>query len=236
MRPRSSSPSVVRLAALAVSVVVAAAACGGSSSLEPSSGSSPEAASSPAASAPAVPSSTASGSDGAAPSASSEALASTAPLDCSALVKTPEQTEGPYYKAGSPERSDLREPGMPGTTLVVSGYVVTADCTPVAGAVIDVWQADSTGTYDNAGYTLRGHLSSGADGSYSFTTVVPGIYPGRTEHIHVKVTPPEGATLTTQLYFPGVDQNEADGIFDPATLLAITETADGLAGTYDFVL
>jgi protocatechuate 3,4-dioxygenase beta subunit len=66
--------------------------------------------------------------------------------------------------------------------------------------------------------------------------VVPGIYPGRTEHIHVKVTPPGGAALMTQLCFPGVNQNDADGIFDPAALLAITETPDGLLGAYTFVL
>lgn len=157
-------------------------------------------------------------------------------MDCDTLVRTPAQAEGPYYTPGSPERSDLREPGMPGTTLIVSGSVVTADCTPVAGAMIDVWQADPTGAYDNDGYTLRGHLFSGDDGGYVFTTVVPGIYPGRTEHIHVKVTPPGGSTLTTQLYFPGGAQNEGDGIYDPALLLTIGETADGLAGRFDFVL
>jgi protocatechuate 3,4-dioxygenase beta subunit len=125
---------------------------------------------------------------------------------------------------------------MEGTTIVVSGYVVDADCNPIADAKIDVWQADASGAYDNSGYRLRGHLFSAADGSYRFTTIVPGIYPGRTEHIHVKVTPPGGSTLTTQLYFPGVSQNDSDGIFDPAGLLTITETADGLAGTYIFVL
>jgi protocatechuate 3,4-dioxygenase beta subunit len=151
-------------------------------------------------------------------------------------VATPPQTEGPYFRAGSPERSDLREPGMAGTTLVIVGHVVDASCRPVAGARIDVWQADSEGTYDNAGFRLRGHLASAADGSYRFTTIVPGIYPGRTEHIHVKVTPPGGATLTTQLYFPGAAQNEADGIYDPAGLLTITETPDGLLGVYTFVL
>jgi len=164
------------------------------------------------------------------------ATAAAPPVACDALVGSPAQTEGPYFTAGSPEKSDLREAGMPGTTLVVVGHVVDAACQPIAGATIDVWQADSTGAYDNAGYRLRGHVFSLADGSYRFTTIVPGIYPGRTEHVHVKVTPPGGATLTTQLYFPGVAQNDADGIFDPAALLAITETAGGLLGVYTFVL
>lgn len=158
------------------------------------------------------------------------------PLACDALVATPAQTEGPYFSAGSPEKSDLREEGMAGTTLVVVGHVVDAACRPIAGAKIDVWQADAAGVYDNAGYRLRGHVFSAADGSYRFTTIVPGIYPGRTEHVHVKVTPPGGATVTTQLYFPGVAQNDGDGIFDPAALVAITEAPDGLLGVYTFVL
>ncbi len=94
----------------------------------------------------------------------------------------------------------------------------------------------STGAYDNSGYRLRGHLESAADGSYRFTTIVPGLYPGRTEHVHVKVTPPGGSTLTTQLYFPGVTRNEEDGIYDPATLLTITPAPDGLLGVYTFVV
>jgi protocatechuate 3,4-dioxygenase beta subunit len=164
------------------------------------------------------------------------ATATAPPVDCSALVPTPALTEGPYFTAGSPAKTDLREPGMEGTTLVVVGHVVDRSCNPVAGAVIDVWQADAAGTYDNAGYRLRGHLESGPDGSYRFTTIVPGLYPGRTEHIHVKVTPPGGPTLTTQLFFPGVSQNDEDGIFDAAGLLTITETPDGLLGAYTFVL
>ena len=215
-----------RFAAILLAVALVGRACGAAATPVPDS-SSPGASPSGA---------DASGGTGG-PSASATASAgSTAGLDCSALVATPELTEGPYFTPGSPEKTDLREPGMAGTTLVVSGYVVTADCRPVAGAVIDVWQADSTGTYDNSGYTLRGHLVSADDGGYTFTTVVPGIYPGRTEHIHVKVTPPGGSTLTTQLFFPGVSQNDADGIYDPAAQLAITETADGLAGWYVFVL
>jgi hypothetical protein len=193
----------------------------------------PGASTTPATPAPA-PSSAAS--PATAPGAIDLGTATAPPVACNALVATPAQTEGPYFKAGSPERTDLRDAGMAGTTLVVVGHVVDAACNPIAGATIDVWQADASGTYDNVGYRLRGHLLSAADGSYRFTTIVPGIYTGRTEHIHVKVTPPGGATLTTQLYFPGITQNDEDGIFDPAGLLAITEAAGGLLGIYTFVL
>src|SRR5215207_5264228 len=64
---------------------------------------------------------------------------------------TPAQTEGPFYKAGSPERTSLLEPGMAGTRLVLSGTVLDASCQPIAGAWIDVWQADTNGVYDNRG-------------------------------------------------------------------------------------
>src|SRR2546425_9357019 len=132
---------------------------------------------------------------------------------------TPAQTEGPYYKPGSPMRTSLVEPGMAGTRLALSGRVLSRDCRPIAGARLDFWQADASGNYDNAGYRLRGNQTTGPDGSYLLHTVVPGEYPGRTEHIHAKVQRPGMGTLTTQLYFPGVSRNQQDAIFDARLLL-----------------
>jgi hypothetical protein len=149
---------------------------------------------------------------------------------------TPSQTEGPYYKAGSPERTSLLEPGMAGTPLTITGYVLTSDGRPVTGAWLDFWQADASGQYDNRGYTLRGHQYTDADGRFVLETIVPGEYPGRTEHIHVKVQAPNGKVLTTQLYFPGVARNATDGIFNPALLLPIEDTADGKTATFTFVV
>src|SRR5712692_2457087 len=71
---------------------------------------------------------------------------------------TVRQTDGPYFKPSSPQRADLIEPGMAGRPLDVSGFVVSRACRPVARALIDVWQADDTGLYDNQGFRLRGHL------------------------------------------------------------------------------
>lgn len=149
---------------------------------------------------------------------------------------TPAQTEGPYWKADSPERRSLLEPGMTGTRLVIAGYVLSADCRPVAGALLDFWQADAQGAYDNAGYRLRGHQFTDAQGRYMLETVVPGEYPGRTEHIHVKVQAPGGPVLTSQLYFPGVAHNDTDGIFDASLVMQVQETAGGMAATFDFVV
>jgi protocatechuate 3,4-dioxygenase beta subunit len=125
---------------------------------------------------------------------------------------------------------------MPGTKLTLTGYVLTADCKPVANALLDFWQANAQGQYDNQGYTLRGHQFTDANGYYHLETVVPGLYPGRTEHIHVKVQAPNGPILTTQLFFPGVANNQSDGIFDPGLVIQVTDTGSGLNGTFNFIV
>jgi protocatechuate 3,4-dioxygenase beta subunit len=149
---------------------------------------------------------------------------------------TPSLTEGPYYKSGSPEQANLYQDGMAGTKLVITGYVYDTNCKPVANAWLDFWQADANGNYDNSGYTLRGHQYTDANGRFQLTTVVPGLYPGRTEHIHVKVQPPNGQILTSQLFFPGVTQNDSDGIYNASLLLSLTQTSKGLEGQYNFVV
>jgi hypothetical protein len=71
--------------------------------------------------------------------------------------------EGPFYRAGSPFRMDIAA-GEPGERLFVGGVVVGPDCrTPLADAVVDVWQADSAGRYDNDG--SRGPLGAGSSSS-----------------------------------------------------------------------
>ena len=153
----------------------------------------------------------------------------------SAMV-TPELTEGPYFTANSPQRASLLEDGMVGTKLVITGYVYTNDCQPVVNALLDFWQADANGVYDNIGYNFRGHQFTDANGYYQLTTVVPGIYTGRTEHIHVKIQAPNGKLITSQLFFPGVAGNETDRIFDQGLLLAIQESSDGQQAQFNFVV
>lgn len=158
------------------------------------------------------------------------------PLCTSPATLTPAQTEGPYYKSNSPERASLIEPGMGGTKLIVTGYVLTKDCQPLAKAMLDFWQADDQGAYDNAGYRLRGHLFTDETGHFTLETILPGEYPGRTEHIHVKVQASNGPILTTQLYFPGVAANDRDSIFDPALLADVQDAATGKVATYNFIV
>ncbi len=170
------------------------------------------------------------------PAVTPTANVSESPSCVSPALLTPAQTEGPYYKPNSPERASLIESGMSGTRLTVTGYVLTTDCRPVANAWLDFWQADDRGVYDNAGYRLRGHLFADAQGRYTLETIVPGEYPGRTQHIHVKVRAPNGPILTTQLYFPGAPGNDRDSIFDPALLASVQDNADGKVAAFDFVV
>ena len=142
------------------------------------------------------------------------------------------QTEGPYFTPNSPERTRLREAGMAGTPITLTGFVLTRSCQPIAGALVELWHANDAGEYDNVGYHLRGHQFTGADGRYAFETIVPGLYPGRTRHFHLKFQAPSQPVLTTQFYFPGEPDNERDGIFDPALVLEIS----GDVARYDTVL
>ena len=126
---------------------------------------------------------------------------------------------------------------MPGTVLVLTGYVYDTNCQPVANAWIDFWQAGATGEYDNSGYTLRGHQYTDASGRYTLTTVIPGEYPGRTPHIHLKVQAPNGPILTSQLYVPGAAGNTGDNIFDESLLMQnVQQSGDRTTATFDFVI
>jgi protocatechuate 3,4-dioxygenase beta subunit len=162
---------------------------------------------------------------------------------CAAPAKpTPRQTEGPYFKAHSPRRHSLASSRASGERLLLTGFVLTRGCRPVAGAVLDLWQADAWGAYDNAGYDLRGHELTDGQGRYWFETVVPAPYPGRTPHIHVRIQAPGGRALTTQLYLPNEPRNARDSIFDPALVLSLERVNASrrdeppLVGRYDFVL
>ena len=149
---------------------------------------------------------------------------------------TQQQTEGPYFKPSSPERVELFEEGMAGQPIELAGLVLSRTCEPLAGALLDFWQADAKGQYDNSGFRLRGHQFTDAEGRYRLRSVVPGVYPGRTRHIHVKVQPLGGRVLTTQLYFPGESKNRSDGLFRKELLVRTAKSAGWLAGRFDFVV
>lgn len=148
---------------------------------------------------------------------------------------TPPQMEGPYFKPGSPQRTSMVSDG-PGTRLTLTGYVFGLACVPIANVLLDFWQADNAGAYDNTRYRFRGHQYTNAQGAFTLTTIVPGLYPGRTRHIHVKAQAPGRPILTTQLYFPGEPRNNTDSLYDPRLLMAVRNVGGGREASFDFVL
>ncbi|MEL7355989.1 MAG: intradiol ring-cleavage dioxygenase [Cyanobacteria bacterium J06560_6] len=155
---------------------------------------------------------------------------------CGSESATPAQTAGPFYTPNSPERSSLLEPGTTGTPIILTGQVLSSGCTPIANALLDFWHTDDQGNYDNAGFTLRGHQFTDDQGRYRLETIIPGIYPGRTRHFHVRVQAPDKRLLTTQLYFPGEDLNDRDGLFQPELLMTINAEQPENQATFDFVM
>ena len=136
-------------------------------------------------------------------------------------VVKPEQTEGPYFMEARLHRSDirsdpldgLRREGVPLALSFRVASVVGGNCTPVVGAVVDIWQCDAAGAYSDVRDArfntvgkrfLRGYQATDADGRARFTTIYPGSYPGRAVHIHMKVRVKGAAQnheFTSQLYF-----------------------------------
>ena len=149
---------------------------------------------------------------------------------------TPPQTAGPFYTPNTPLRTSLLEPGIAGTRLLLAGQVLSTQCTPIAGALLDFWHTDDAGVYDNEGYNFRGHQFADDAGRFVLETIVPGIYPGRTRHIHVRVQAPNQSILTTQLYFPAESGNQGDSIFNPALLVTLADAANGKEAQFTFVL
>lgn len=152
--------------------------------------------------------------------------------ECKPGRATSAQTEGPYYSPRTPLKANFRADAT-GEPIVLEGLVRDTQCRPLAGAWLDFWHADTTGEYDNTGFRLRGHQVTDAAGRYRLETILPAVYPGRTRHIHVKVSPKEGGRiLTTQTYFPGEPGNVRDSLYRPE----LVARKSGALLLFDFVL
>lgn len=146
-----------------------------------------------------------------------------------------------------------------GQVTHIIGRVFDTNGTPIAGASLEIWQCDNNGHYlhpadrsargqRDQGFQGRGRAVSSADGSYTFRTIKPVPYPGRTPHIHFAITPPGSARLVTQMYVAGEPLNERDGLLrsvrDPRQremVLVRLEPAErleagALVGTFDIVV
>jgi protocatechuate 3,4-dioxygenase beta subunit len=144
-----------------------------------------------------------------------------------------------------------------GQLLYVSGRVVNPRGEPIPNAVLEVWQANAAGRYAHPGDTSAAPLDpnfqgyarirSGPDGSYGLKTIQPGLYTGRTRHIHFDVRG-KATRLVTQMYFEGEPRNETDPLLkmqspeDRQTLISRPgspsgrQEADALVVTWDIVL
>ena len=127
-----------------------------------------------------------------------------------ACVATQRDALGPFYVKATPSQNDLCSTAGDTERLAVSGRVLGApDCKPLAGAMVEVWQADAKGEYSQVSHgrtddprcLLRATLTAGADGRYAFRSVLAGEYPGRPSHLHYRVSMSGYRTLVTQLYF-----------------------------------
>jgi protocatechuate 3,4-dioxygenase beta subunit len=145
------------------------------------------------------------------------------------LVRTPEQTEGPYYPTTLPLDTDndlvvINSSLTPavGQITYLSGRILGPSGDLVRNATIEIWQADNNGTYIHPGsagtrdpnFQGFGRFLTGSTGEYVFRTVRPGLYPGRTRHIHFKVRVAGLPELTSQLYILGESQNATDGVLN----------------------
>ena len=159
------------------------------------------------------------------------------------LVKTPPQTEGPFYPNKLPLDTDndliiINDSITPavGEVTHLSGRILDAKGNPVKNALVEIWQVDGKGSYlhsRGAGPEGRdknfqgfGRFLTGSAGEYYFRTIKPVPYPGRTPHIHFKVKRSSKELLTTQCYIKGHAGNERDGVYrgirDPKARDAVT--------------
>ena len=171
------------------------------------------------------------------------------------LKPTEDNILGPYYRAGAPYRAKVTPPLAEGIVMVMSGRVWGHDTRkPLAGAVLDIWQADTHGRYDNddpknppaAGvFRNRTRVLTDETGYYEFETVHPGRYSigpnqWRPSHIHYLVQAAGYKKLVTQLYFHGDPMNEQDRFIKPSLTIRLTEQKVGQqtleVGQFDVVL
>ena len=168
------------------------------------------------------------------------------------LMRTPRQTEGPFYPDKLPldTDNDLIVVNDDLTAAVgeithLTGRILDQKGDPIRNALIEIWQCDANGAYlhtkdpahdkYNAHFQGFGRFLTGSTGEYYFRTIKPVPYTGRTPHIHVKVRKGSKELLTTQFYIKGHPGNARDGIYkslrDPKDRDALTLAFNPLEGS-----
>lgn len=145
-------------------------------------------------------------------------------------LATPTQVEGPFYPVSYKPRVNntliLNHHGISVERIIIAGHVRDIEAKPLAGIMLEIWQADERGRYDhpddsNADKPLNDHFQywgkaiSDQQGCYHFHTIKPAPYNDegewRTPHIHFKLySKRHDCILTTQMYFLGEALNSED--------------------------
>jgi protocatechuate 3,4-dioxygenase beta subunit len=145
-------------------------------------------------------------------------------------------SQGPAYKPGAPFRTEIINPGTPGSRFLLRGRVFSTSDKPLPEALVDLWNVQNSGEYDFAGFNLRGRQLTTKEGRFEFLTIEAIPYGSRTAHFHFKVSAPGYQPLTTELYLPGIAQNSRDSSFRNSNLLQTVDEAGIRKGTYEFYL
>ena len=150
------------------------------------------------------------------------------------IIRTPMQAEGPFYPDSLPEDTDndLVKNGYStieagGKILNLMGSLINSDSKPIKGMTVEIWQTDMNGGYRHMGsfgskmrddqFQGFGRSITDKNGHFSFRTIIPVEYPGRTPHIHLKLLNESENVLTTQLYIQGHPLNKKDFLFKQMT-------------------
>ena len=146
------------------------------------------------------------------------------------MTVTPEIAEGPFYPDKLPLDTDndlivLNDSTTPavGEITYLDGRIMTKSGSPIRNAYVEIWQVDNKGAYihsrsANAGerdanFQGYGRFLTDSKGRYSFRTIKPVPYPGRTPHIHIAVSRNGHRIFTSQILIKGHPLNENDGLF-----------------------
>ncbi len=154
------------------------------------------------------------------------------------LLPTPAQTKGPFYPIPEIEkqkyfdvdltRLDPNSPVADGNQIAIQGSIVDLEGKPLADTIVEVWQACASGRYNHPedkndrpadpNFQYWARMTTDRDGAFSFKTIEPGKYPGRTPHIHYRIVSRKHKELVTQMYFQANEEfNSRDGVYKDLT-------------------
>ncbi len=171
------------------------------------------------------------------------------------LAQTEPNIMGPFFRSNAPFRAKITPPLSSGMVMLIQGRVWSFQTKkPIQNAVLDIWQANAEGRYDNDDsskppaanvFLNRARLITDESGYYEFETVHLGHYPLdetrlRPAHVHYRISHPNHKTLVTQLYFKGDPNIDGDPFVRPSLIIDLTKKNVGKdtyeSGVFDIVL